>query len=740
MSERGRKVPPSAEETGEAGRRGEKTAALVRRLLPLAAQLKGYTLGHLRRDAVAGLTVALVLIPQSMAYAQLAGLPSYYGLYSALLPPVVASFFGSSRQLASGPAAVVSLLTAVALEPLARAGSPGFIAYAVVLSLLVGLFQAALGVLRLGLVVNFLSHPVVSGFTNAAALIIASSQLAKIFGVEVEKADYHFATVARVVSAAWQDPHWPTVGMAVLAFAIMYGLRRLSPRLPYVLAAVAVTTALSWATGFHQERRLAVERLSAPPLVAKIAAYNQALEDATRRVAARNRLDAQTRQATDPAQALELGYRADQQNLAAEEDKRLASLLRDEMRQARLTARPGPAGEVFAAATAEASESQVWRLAVGQGPLPADRLPLTSGGAVVGMVPAGLPPLVWPEVQLATLPRLVPLAAIIALLGFMEAVSIAKAMAAKTGQRLDPNQELIGQGLANLVGAFSQGYPVSGSFGRSAVNLQAGAQTGLASLFASLTVAVVLLFFTPALYYLPQPVLAAIIMMAVLGLLNPSGLIHTWKAQRHDGIISVITFLATLAFAPHLDRGIILGVTCSILVFLYKSMRPTVATLAVAPDHSLHDVAIHHLAQCRHIAVIRFDGPLFFANASFLEDRIIERRKSLPELRHVIIVADGMSELDATGEETLSLLVDRLRSSGQKISFAGVHYKVRETMERTHLWAKIGAENFYPTAAEAVAAVHADAHRHSTEDVCPLLSYCPVDGAGEAPEVSHVRG
>ena len=215
---------------------------LMNRILPFTGWFRDYGWGPFKIDLVAGLTVALVLIPQSMAYAQLAGLPAHYGLYASFLPPMIAALFGSSRQLATGPVAVVSLMTSASLEPLAASGSQGFIEYAILLALMVGLFQFALGVLRLGVVVNFLSHPVVNGFTNAAALIIATSQLSKIFGVSVESGEHHYETVIRVVSAAMEWTHLPTLGMAVLAFAIMFGLRRLNPRLPNVLIAVVITT------------------------------------------------------------------------------------------------------------------------------------------------------------------------------------------------------------------------------------------------------------------------------------------------------------------------------------------------------------------------------------------------------------------------------------------------------------------------------------------------------------------
>src|SRR6056297_2076940 len=224
---------------------------MLKMFFPFIEWFKDYNSETLRIDFISGLTVALVLIPQSMAYAQLAGMPAYYGLYASFLPPMIAALFGSSRQLATGPVAVVSLMTAASLEPLASAGSEAFIAYAIVLALTVGIFQLLLGILRLGLIVNFLSHPVVNGFTNAAAIIIGTSQFSKLFGVYVDKAPHHYETIWRVCNAAVHYTHWPTLAMAVLAFGIMYGLKKINPRIPNVLVAVVVTTLLAWALGFE---------------------------------------------------------------------------------------------------------------------------------------------------------------------------------------------------------------------------------------------------------------------------------------------------------------------------------------------------------------------------------------------------------------------------------------------------------------------------------------------------------
>ncbi len=718
---------------------------LLPRLFPFLGWFRSYGAGELRVDIVSGITVALVLIPQSMAYAQLAGLPAYYGLYAAFLPPMVAAMFGSSMQLATGPVAVVSLMTAASLEPLATAGSEAFIAYAVFLALVVGLFQFLLGVLRLGLVVNFLSHPVVNGFTNAAAIIIASSQLSKMFGVYVDKATHHYETIWRVLEAALHYTHWPTLAMGAGAFVIMYGLKKINPKIPYVLAAVAVTTLISWATGFQHDLKVPVEAIVDPHIREQVQEFNFEVRRIGELGDERAQVNQKARRSVEKegAESLEgLKYRqeATMDTMLIEREKAKAHLLRRELRSCLFVGIPQKDGGMLfyreANRPPEApSDGRTWRLKVGNRLLDGKALTMTGGGAVVADIPPGLPTLSLPKLDLGVGLQLFPYAIIISLLGFMEAISIAKAMAAKTGQRLDPNQELIGQGLANMVGCLGKSYPVSGSFSRSAVNLQAGARTGLSSVVTSLMVVIVLLFFTPLLYHLPQAVLAAVIMMAVVGLINVTGFVHAWRAQWYDGAISIITFVATLAFAPHLDKGIMIGVVLSLLVFLYKSMRPRVANLAMHTDCALRDARHYNLRQCQHVAVVRFDGPLFFANASFLEDQIEERIRTMPHLRHILVVSNGVNDMDASGEEALSLIVDRVRSAGYDISFSHLKESVLELMKRTHLLAKIGEDHIYPLAASAIAAIHEQAHRDSREEACPLITVCPLDqvhvGEGE---------
>ncbi len=698
------------------------------KLLPFLPRLKGYRWEMLKADALAGVTVAFILMPQSMAYAQLADLPSYFGLYAALLPPVVGGLFGSSRQLATGPTAVVALMTSASLAPLAQSGSPGFIAYVVMLTLMVGVFQLALGFLRLGTVVNFISHPVVNGFTNAAALIIASSQLSKLFGVQVDKSEYYYETIIRVWYAAWSYTHFPSLAMGLLAIAIMFVLKKLKTASPDVLAAVVITTLLSWGLGFEQNQNPPLSALQSPQLQSTVIRYNQAVEKKIKHLRSSGELRRRAEDAKlDSVKVLELKHLAEKNELLAQLEQTLAAELRARLRSLRLVSTNSPAGRQFylpgQVPPQMKAEPDAWRFKVGAKPLDLKALPLTAGGEVVGAVRAGLPEFSIPAFDWATLPGMFTYALIIALLGFTESISIAKAMSAKTGQTLDPNQELIGQGLANVSGSFSMSCPVSGSFARSALNLQAGARTPIASVFTSLAVGVSLMYLTPLLYYLPQSVLAAVIMMAVAGLINIHGIVHAWKAQPHDGVIAAVTFVATLGFAPHLDRGIILGVSLSLIVFLYKSMRPYVAELALDEDHAFRDAARHGLKKCDRISVIRFDGPLFFASAHRLETEIAEIRETMPNLRHVLLDCEGIGEMDATGEEALSLTVDRLRAAGMGISFAAVHHHMLKVLKRTGLLAKIGQENMYPSVREAVRHIHADAHKDIETDIlCPLLA------------------
>lgn len=715
---------------------------MIARIFPFLAWFKGYSLSSFKVDFLAGLTVALVLIPQSMAYAQLAGLPAYYGLYAAFLPPMVAALFGSSRQLATGPVAVVSLMSAASLEPLATAGSTEFIAYSIALALTVGIFQFSLGILRLGLVVNFLSHPVVNGFTNAAAIIIASSQFSKFFGVYVDKAPHHYETMVRVIQAALDYTHIPTLLYGAAAVIGMVVLRKINPRLPNVLIAVALTTLMSWLTGFNDDKRVSLTSFRVPGIQSTITSFNQTVQSIKAEGQNRAKLSLQL----DQELAAIGGHNKTPEIVQLEGEIEIATIrindLKEKSHQLRSRLRKMkfegglqgdsilffPKGQVPSGMEAD---GKTWRIKVSNTPLATENLLLTAGGAIVGKIPEGLPQFTLPDLTVKSFFKLLPTAVIISLLGFMEAIAIAKAMAAKTGQKLDPNQELIGQGLANILGSIGSSYAISGSFSRSAVNLQAGAISGISSVVTSVMVVITLLFFTPLLYHLPQAVLAAVIMMAVIGLVNVHGFIHAWKAQWYDGAISILSFLVTLYFAPHLDKGIMVGVALSMLIFLYKSMRPVVASLSLNEDDVLASREDYRLAGCKHICVVRFDGALFFANASYLDEQVANFRTERPDLRYILLDARGINDMDASGEEALEMLHKRIRSAGMGFAICGLKGQVIRVMERTGLIDEIGMDHVFPDSKTAISALVNRVHRGTDLpqpgcEECPLTRYIPV--------------
>lgn len=703
---------------------------MLKKIFPFLDWFKDYDLQKFKIDFISGLTVALVLIPQSMAYAQLAGLPPYFGLYAAFLPPMVAALFGSSRQLQTGPVAIVSLMTSASLEPLATAGSQEYIMYAIILAITVGVFQLALGVLRLGLIINFLSHPVVNGFTNAAALIIASSQLSKVFGVFVDREPHYYQTIYNVVESAFNFTHIPTLLIAILAIGIMYGIKKYNPKLPYVLIAVVVTTLISYFTGYVDNRHINYQTIAGPEVRQKIELFNES-------VASVNKMGEKLTEANNNVDKLKDEKPGSEDLLKAQSDLQLIQFkinkkkdlihdLRAELRLMNFIAVEDAAGKTrfYQEENAPAgAEGKIWRLRIGNKELKTSSLWMMGGGDIVGKIPEGLPELSIPDFTFGTFFKLLPFAIIISLLGFMEAIAIAKAMASKTGQRIDPNQELVGQGLGNIIGAIGKSYPVSGSFSRSAVNLSSGALTGLSSVVTSVMVVIVLMFFTPLLYFLPKAVLATIIMMAVIGLVNIKGIIHTWKTKWYDGTISVITFVVTLAYAPHLEIGIYTGVALSLGVFLYRSMRPRVASLSRhQEDHSLRDSFVHKLPECKYISLVRFEGPLFFANASYLEEVVDKKLADKKDLKHIIFVCNAITDVDATGEEALSLLIQRLRSANYGVSFSGVNETVMELFKRTHLYELIGEKNLYATMERAVLAIYPKTHDPDSEEKCPLIS------------------
>ncbi|UOG92518.1 MAG: SulP family inorganic anion transporter [Candidatus Thiothrix sulfatifontis] len=527
----------------------------------------------LKADAMAGLTVALVLIPQSMAYAYLAGLPPYVGLYAAFLPVIVAAVFGSSRQLGTGPVAIGSLMSAAALQPYVHLGTEAFMLYSALLVLISGFIQLMLGLVRAGTLVDFLSNPVIVGFTNAAAIIIAGSQIPSLLGIPLSsgKFEHYYQYVYELANSLFLS-HFPTLIIGVFSLFSLFVLKKYAPKLPSVLITVAITTVIAWAVDLEGR-----------------------------------------------------------------------------------------------------------------------------GGSVVGEIPQGLPSFQIPYVSLdiRELFNILLNGFIIGLMGFVEAISISKAMASQTRQRLSANQELVGQGLAKIVSGLFQGYIVSGSFSRSAVNFASGAITGFSSVVTGLLVALTLLFLTPLLYHLPQATLAAVIIMALINLVKVAPIKHAWKVEPHDGVVAVVTFVATLAFAPHLDKGILLGVVLSLGLFLYRTMSPALVEVARDADGTMRDAAAHSLKTSDSVAVYRFDGDLYFANTGYLEGKLLNNVAKKPGLKVLILDMESIDQVDSTGEEMLEKLADRLKFAGIEFYIARTKLRVYEAFQRSGLAKHIGEERFF---------------------------------------------
>jgi SulP family sulfate permease len=690
-----------------------------------------YSGAFFRADFLAGLTVALVLVPQSMAYAQLAGLPPYYGLYAAFLPVMVASLWGSSNQLGTGPVAVASLLTASSLTPLAAPGSEHFVTLAIMLALMVGIIQLALGVFKLGVIVNFLSHPVIVGFTNAAAMIIGLSQVNKLLGVPIGRSE-HFVQDIWGVAKQVGDTHFPTLVMGLVAIAIMWSIRKFRPKWPGVLVAVAITTVASWGLNFEHNATATIEQIGDPEaksLLVEYARIEDRIKEINAQIAAKTVELKELHKAGGEHAREEVTFNYELELLKLQlkdredENRRRNRAIRSVVfEQAKSKVSPDVTGgnprgstpQYFAQGKVPPEfegDGGRWRIVKAGAPSK-----LQGGGEVVGKVPEGLPSVGIPTITWDMIGSLISAAIVISLVGFMEAISIAKAIAAKTRQKIDPNQELIGQGLANIVGSLSKGFPVSGSFSRSAVNINAGAMTGMSSVFTGVFVLLTLLFLTPLLYHLPQAVLAAVIIMAVIGLINFDAVKHAWHANKHDGIAAIVTFVATLAFAPHLDNGIMVGGGLAVGLYLYRTMSPRVAILGRFHDGTLRDAKVNNLPASEIVTAVRFDGRLYFANVAYFEDAIIEAVANNPEAPYLLVVGDGINELDASGEEVIRHLVDRLNAIGVVMLFAGFKKQVIDVMQATGLRALIGEKRFFATAEQALVKIYERPEYAGVED------------------------
>ncbi|MGM0411836.1 MAG: SulP family inorganic anion transporter [Pseudomonadota bacterium] len=659
----------------------------------------------LRSDLIAGITVALVIVPQSMAYAQLAGLPVVYGLYASLVPVVIASMWGSCSQLHTGPVAMLSLMSAAALIPFASPGSDRFIELSIMLALMVGVLRLILGLLRLGVIVNFLSSPVIVGFTNAAALIIGLSQFSKILGVPFPRTDFYLGDLWNVILQV-PEAHWPTILLAIGAWAVMHYGRKIAPSFPSVLAAVVLATGVSAAIGFERNTTVSLDQVEDSTftgMARDYAAANQSVEKLTERLSELN----------EAIRAAEEGQPEAGGTAAKAERERLDAQLADakaERNELTIDLHGYTLGrEQDRFVAAEAGDWRFNRMA-GE-----DRVQLAAGGAVVGTIPEGLPSFDVPVIDQTLMWELLPAALVMALIGFMEATSISKAIAARTGERIDTSKELVGQGLGNIVGSFFGSYTVSGSFSRSAVAAKTGARTGLFAIISAVGVMIVLLYLTPYLYHLPQAVLAVIVMTAVFGLIRVQPLVQAWKVERPAAVIGVITFLATLYLAPDLANGILLGVVLTILAYLIQTMRPRAEIVARRPDGGLGGIEAHGLEPMSEDYVpVRFDGSLSFINVAYFEDIILEARARFPEARTILVIGSGINSMDSSGEEKVRELVDRLRKQGVTLAFSSLKSQVRRVFEDGDLVERIGAENIYGDKETALRVLQ-EQERHRTD-------------------------
>ncbi|MFK7906811.1 MAG: SulP family inorganic anion transporter, partial [Chitinophagales bacterium] len=523
----------------------------MKKYFPFLDWMLNYKKADLSGDLTAGLTVGVMLIPQGMAYSMLAGLPPIYGLYASTIPLIIYALFGTSRQLAVGPVAMVALLISSGVGGLAELGSAEFISLAILLALMVGIIQFSMGVFRLGFVVNFLSHPVIAGFTSAAALIIGFSQLKHLLGISIPRGKVR-ETLMNVAQSLDQI-NMPTLMIGVLAIVILLAIKKINRRIPGPLVVV----------------------------VLGIAAV--------------------------------LGF-----NLAEE------------------------------------------------------------GVKIVRDVPSGLPVFDIPEWDMVSLKALLPTALTISFVGFMESIAVAKAIQSKhKNYEIVSNQELIGLGLANIFGAFFKAFPTTGGFSRTAVNDQAGAKTGLASIISAVLIVITLLFLTPYFYYLPNAVLAAIIMVAVFGLIDFKEAKHLWQIDKRDFVLFMVTAVGTLILG--IEEGILLGAALSILVVIYQVSNPHIAELGKVPGtEQFRNVnRFDNLLQDDEILIVRFDAQLYFANLDYFKEHLQQMEAKKPQLKYVILDAKAISSLDSSAVHVLHDLIENYESRDIKLYIANAIGPVR---------------------------------------------------------------
>ena len=649
----------------------------------------------LRADLIAGITVAMILVPQSMAYASLAGLPVVYGLYASFLPVIIASLWGASRFLHTGPVAMLSLMSAAAIEPLATRGSEEFIQLSLLLALMVGVMRLLLGLFRMGVLINLASHPVILGFTNAAALIIGLSLVNGFLNVPMPRSD-SFLTDLGQVFGQLPTAHIPTLLFGVVTLVALHQLRKKYPRLPGVLLVVVIGSVISALSGFENARLVKPEQVVNSEARAT---FNELVASTTALAGVKQSQQAISDElADDTVEGRRyFALQADLLRLQGEEKSLKRNLygLKIEAHKYALVPVPQNDGSVlYDTSDNRGLFASAWRWAG----VDNQQFKLSSGGSVVGNIPAGLPSFAVPMMDFGVISGLFTTAFIMAMIGFMEATSISRALAAKTREKLDSNQELIGQGLANIVGSFFQSYVVSGSFSRSAVAAKAGAQTGLFAIISALGVLLVMLFLTEYLYHLPKAILAAIVMSAVFSLIDIKSMLHAWHVRRADGVVGLVTFIATLVMAPKLADGVLVGVALTVLVYLLGSMKPRSEILGRMSDGSLAGAISHDLAPVSEdFVVLRFDSSLVFINAAYFEQAVLKALSEFPAASALLVVGNGINRIDATGEEKLRALAQDLKAAGVTLMFAGLKKPVREAIERARLDEVIGQQNIFPT-------------------------------------------
>jgi SulP family sulfate permease len=554
----------------------------LRRFVPILDWGRSYTRGSFSNDLIAALIVTIMLIPQSLAYALLAGLPPEAGIYASIVPIVLYAIFGTSRALAVGPVAVVSLLTATAIGQVAEQGTAGYAVAALTLAFLSGAFLVLLGVMRLGFMANFLSHPVIAGFITASGVLIATSQFRHILGV-----DAHGHTLPEMVGsilAHFPETNWVTLAIGSLTTGFLFWVRK------------------------HLKHFLGL--LGAGPVLADI-----------------------------------------------------------------LT-KAGPV------ATVVATTVTVWALGLN-----------AQGVQIVGTVPQGLPPFTRPDLSFDLVGELIAPAILISIIGFVESVSVAQTLAAKKRQRIDPDQELIGLGAANLGAAFTGGYPVTGGFARSVVNFDAGAETPAAGAFTAVGLAIAAFALTPLVYFLPKATLAATIIVAVLSLVDFSVLKKTWVYSRADFVAVATTIGLTLGLG--VEVGVASGVVTSILLHLYKTSRPHVAEVGLVPDtQHFRNILRHEVETIPSVVTLRVDESLYFVNARFLEDLIQHRVPEGGSVSHVILMFSAVNEVDYSALESLEAINQRLSDMGVGLHLSEVKGPVMDRLKRSHFHNQLNGQVF----------------------------------------------